>query len=54
MLKPSHLPILPFSYGLVEVKFKQHGVNAVEVVDNGSGIPEKDHDSIGTPTLRTV
>jgi len=30
-----------------EVKFKQYGLDSIEVVDNGSGIDEKDHDSIG-------
>lgn len=30
-----------------EVKFKQHGLDSIEVIDNGSGIDEKDHDSIG-------
>jgi DNA mismatch repair protein PMS2 len=32
----------------VEVRFKEYGVNAVEIVDNGSGISESDYDSIGT------
>lgn len=31
-----------------EVRFKQYGVKSIEVVDNGSGIAEKDHESIGT------
>lgn len=30
-----------------EVKFKQYGLDSIEVVDNGSGIDERDHDSIG-------
>jgi len=34
-----------------EVKFKNHGLTSIEVVDNGSGIAEKDHDSIGTSCL---
>ncbi|KIM43925.1 hypothetical protein M413DRAFT_371356 [Hebeloma cylindrosporum] len=30
----------------VEVRFKNFGLTSIEVVDNGSGIPENDHDSI--------
>ncbi|KAF8884622.1 histidine kinase-like ATPase [Infundibulicybe gibba] len=30
----------------IEVRFKHHGVKGVEVIDNGCGIAEKDHDSI--------
>ncbi|KAG6857450.1 hypothetical protein H0H87_003517 [Tephrocybe sp. NHM501043] len=30
----------------IEVRFKQHGLKNVEVIDNGSGIPEDYHDSI--------
>ncbi|KAF9448738.1 DNA mismatch repair protein MutL [Macrolepiota fuliginosa MF-IS2] len=31
----------------IEVRFKQYGLVGIEVVDNGTGIAEKDHDSIG-------
>ncbi|THU96806.1 hypothetical protein K435DRAFT_722494 [Dendrothele bispora CBS 962.96] len=31
----------------IEVRFKNYGLNSVEVIDNGSGIADKDHDSIG-------
>ena len=31
----------------VEVRFKEYGVSSVEVIDNGTGIAECDHDSIG-------
>lgn len=31
----------------LDVRFKQYGLTSIEVVDNGSGIAEKDHDSIG-------
>lgn len=30
----------------VEVRFKQYGLKSVEVIDNGSGIPEEDYDSV--------
>ncbi|KIJ97475.1 hypothetical protein K443DRAFT_133840 [Laccaria amethystina LaAM-08-1] len=30
----------------VEVRFKQYGLKSVEIIDNGSGIPEEDYDSI--------
>ncbi|KAF5376466.1 hypothetical protein D9615_008594 [Tricholomella constricta] len=30
----------------IEVRFKQHGLTSIEVIDNGSGIPEQYHDSI--------
>ncbi|KAJ7590681.1 DNA mismatch repair protein [Mycena floridula] len=30
----------------IEVRFKNYGVKSIEVIDNGSGIAEKDHDSI--------
>jgi DNA mismatch repair protein PMS2 len=36
----------------VEVRFKNFGLTSIEVIDNGSGIPENDHDSIGTRYLR--
>lgn len=32
---------------LSEIRFKQYGLKGVEVVDNGSGIAEEDHGSIG-------
>ncbi|KAF9259454.1 hypothetical protein L218DRAFT_665558 [Marasmius fiardii PR-910] len=31
----------------VEVRFKNYGLNSVEVIDNGSGIPESDFEDIG-------
>ncbi|KAG6901142.1 hypothetical protein C0995_016557 [Termitomyces sp. Mi166 len=30
----------------IEVRFKKHGLMSIEVIDNGSGIPEQYHDSI--------
>ncbi|PIL33827.1 hypothetical protein GSI_03533 [Ganoderma sinense ZZ0214-1] len=32
----------------IEVRFKDYGLESFEVVDNGSGIPPKDYDYIGT------
>jgi DNA mismatch repair protein PMS2 len=29
------------------VRFYQYGLNSVEVIDNGCGIAEEDHESIG-------
>ena len=40
------------SFCVVEVRFKNFGLTSIEVIDNGSGIPENDHDSIGTRYLR--
>lgn len=31
----------------IEVKIKDHGMDSIEVVDNGSGISEEDWPSIG-------
>jgi len=31
----------------LEIRFKQHGLKGIEVVDNGCGIVEQDHDCIG-------
>jgi DNA mismatch repair protein PMS2 len=31
----------------IEVRFKQYGLTSIEIIDNGSGIAEEDHDSIG-------
>lgn len=31
----------------VEVRFKNHGLSTIEVIDNGCGISEEDHESIG-------
>ncbi|KAF8968485.1 histidine kinase-like ATPase, partial [Flammula alnicola] len=31
----------------IEVRFKNYGLASIEVIDNGSGIPEADYDSIG-------
>ncbi|KAH0579376.1 hypothetical protein H2248_003513 [Termitomyces sp. 'cryptogamus'] len=30
----------------IEVRFKQHGLKSIEVIDNGFGIPEQYHDSV--------
>jgi hypothetical protein len=30
-----------------EVRFKDHGLTSVEVIDNGSGIAPSDYDSVG-------
>jgi DNA mismatch repair protein PMS2 len=32
---------------VIEVRFKNYGLNSIEVIDNGSGIAESNHDSIG-------
>lgn len=31
----------------IEVRFRNHGLDAVEVVDNGSGIAPEDYGSVG-------
>lgn len=32
---------------VVEVRFKEHGLESIEVVDNGCGIAAADYDSVG-------
>lgn len=32
---------------ITEIRFKEYGVQSLEVIDNGSGVAEADHDSIG-------
>ena len=31
----------------IEVRFRNHGLDAIEVVDNGSGIAPDDYESVG-------
>lgn len=31
----------------IEVRFRNHGLDAIEVVDNGSGISPDDYESVG-------
>jgi DNA mismatch repair protein PMS2 len=35
----------------IDVRFKNHGLESIEVQDNGAGIPKEDYDSIGIPNL---
>ncbi len=32
---------------VAEVRFKEHGLESIEVVDNGCGIAAADYDSVG-------
>ena len=37
-----------FNMPHTEVRFKDYGLESFDVIDNGSGIPAKDYDHIGT------
>lgn len=37
---------------VVEVRFKNHGVDSIEVIDNGDGIPKGDYEGIGMSITR--
>lgn len=37
--------------GSVEVRLKEHGLDSIEVADDGSGIPRADYASIGVSPL---
>lgn len=37
---------------MIEIRFKNYGLASIEVIDNGSGIPEDDYDSIGAFSTR--
>ena len=51
----SHPQTLPISkLSPEEVRFRDHGLKTIEVVDNGSGISPDDYDSIGRCTLTVV
>ncbi len=39
--------VVTISWFLVEVRFKEHGLESIEVVDNGCGIAAADYDSVG-------
>jgi signal transduction histidine kinase len=34
----------------IEVRFKDYGLKALEVIDNGSGIAPENYESIGKPS----
>lgn len=38
----------------IEVRFRNHGLDAIEVVDNGTGIAPEDYDSVGMMSLTPV
>lgn len=40
--------------GTSEVRFRNHGLDAVEVQDNGDGISSENYESIGNPELEGV
>ena len=46
VVRSSNLPIL-----LAEVRFKDHGLESIEVIDNGSGIAPADYDVVGESHL---
>ena len=39
--------LAPATSRCAEVRFKEHGLESIEVIDNGSGIASKDYDVVG-------
>lgn len=38
----------------IEIRFRNHGLDAIEVVDNGTGIAPEDYESVGMMSLILV
>lgn len=43
-----------FLNSIIDVRFRSHGLSSIEVIDNGCGIAEEDHESIGLYSLERV